>query len=81
MGTRKGMDVIWVLDTYNVFIYALIYALIYLSFCVKERKAMNSYEVMNIHFWQIWHFDVNGTGWVRLELSVVLTQTVERFDM
>ena len=36
---------------------------------------------MNIHFWQIWHFDVNGTGWVRLELSVVLTQTVERFDM
>ena len=36
---------------------------------------------MNIDFWQIWHFDVSGTGWVGLELSVILTQTVGRFDV
>ena len=36
---------------------------------------------MNIDFRQIWHFDVSGTGWVGLELSVILTQTVGRFDV
>ena len=54
----------------NVFIYGLIYALIYLCTCVKERKASLNFlryfmfEGINIDFWQIWHFDVNGTGWV-----------------
>ena len=24
-------------------------------------------EVINIDFWQIWHFDVKSTGWVGLE--------------
>ena len=38
-------------------------------------------EVINIDFWQIWHFGVKGTGWVRLELSIIFSQTVERFDM
>ena len=38
-------------------------------------------EVIDIDFWQIWHFDGKGTGWVGLELSIILTQTVERFDM
>ena len=36
-------------------------------------------EVTNIGFWQICHFDV--TEWLGLELSVILTQTVGRFDM
>ena len=36
---------------------------------------------MNINFWQIWHFDVKGAGWVGLELSVILTLTVGRVDM
>ena len=33
-------------------------------------------EVINIDFWQIYHFDVKGTGWVSLELSIIFTQTV-----
>ena len=38
---------------------------------------------MSINFWQIWHFDVKGTGWVglELELSIIFMQTLERFDM
>ena len=35
----------------------------------------------NIDFRQIWNFDVKGAGWVGLELSVLLTQTVARFDI
>ena len=68
---------------YNIFFYALIYALVYLCTCVKERKASLKFlhkfytEVMNINFWQILHFDVKGTGWLGLELSII----VGRFDM
>ena len=40
VGTRKGMDIIWALDKYNIFVYALFYALIYLSTYAKERKAL-----------------------------------------
>ena len=39
------------------------------------------FEVIGINFWQIWHFDVKDTGWVRLPLSIILLQTVRRFDM
>ena len=39
------------------------------------------FEVINIDFWHIWHFDGKGTGWVDVELSVILAQTVLRFDM
>ena len=38
-------------------------------------------ELMNIDFWQIWHFDVKGTGWVGLELSIIFMRTVGRFNM
>ena len=38
-------------------------------------------EVINIDFWQIWHFDVKDTGWVGLELSIIFMQTVGRFDI
>ena len=38
-------------------------------------------EVINIDFPQIRHFEVKDTGWVDLELSVILTQTVGRFDV
>ena len=54
MGERKGMEVISALITlYNLFAYALIYALIYSCSCVKERK-------INSDFWQNWHFNVKG---------------------
>ena len=41
------------------------------------------YEVINIDFCQIWHFDVKGTGWVglELELSIIFTLTLGKFDM
>ena len=29
---------------------------------------------------QIWHFDVKGTAWVGLELSIIFMQIVGRFD-
>ena len=50
----------------------------------RKKSFMNSYtsfilEVMSIDFCQIWDFDV--TGWVGLELSLILTQAVGRFDM
>ena len=38
-------------------------------------------EVINIDFRHIWHFDFKSTGWVGLQLNVILTQTVRRFDM
>ena len=53
---------------------------------MKERKTSLNFlhfifEAINMGFRQIWHFDVKGTGWVGLQLSVILTQTVGRFDM
>ena len=37
VGRRKGMDVIRALDAIQYIFYALIYALIYLCPCVKEK--------------------------------------------
>ena len=70
-----------------MFVYALIYVFIYLCTYLKERKASLSHiyyfmsEVINVDFWQIWDFDVKGTGWVSLELSIIFEQTVGKFDM
>ena len=30
------------------------------------------FEVINMNFWQIWHFDVRDTGWVGLQLRIIL---------
>ena len=38
-------------------------------------------EVINLDFPQIWDFEVKGTGWVGMELSFILAQTVGRFNM
>ena len=56
--------------------YLVIYALVW----KKENLHQNSYtnsisDVINVNF------DAKGTGWVGLELSNILTQTVGRFDM
>ena len=55
----------------------------YLCTCVKERKINSNFisEVINIDFRQIWYFDMKGTGWVGLELSIIFTQTMGSFDM
>ena len=50
----------------------------------KEKLQENSYtnfipEVKNINFLQ--SFEEKGTEWVGLELSVILAQTVGRFNM
>ena len=52
----------------------------------KKKKLHISYtnfifEVINIKFWQIRHFDGQDTGWVGLQLRIILMQTVGRFDM
>ena len=46
---------------------------------IKILKTKFIYQVINIAFWQIWHFDV--TGRVGLEISFILTQTKRRFDI
>ena len=61
-------------------------SLIYAPVWEKEKLHQNSYtsfisEAINIEFWQTWHFEMKGTGWVGLELSIIFTQTVGRFDM
>ena len=33
--------------------------------------------IINIDFWQIWHFDLKDTRWVDLRPSIIL----ERFDI
>ena len=62
----------------HLFIYALLWK--------KEKLHWNYYtsfisEIINIDFWQIWHFDRKWTGRVGLELSIILMQTVGIFDM
>ena len=60
---------------YNKFVYA------HTSYSQRTKSFIKIPEVININFPQIWHFEVKGAGWVGLELSVILTQTVGRFDM
>ena len=60
----------------NLFIYPLVWK--------KEKLHETSNtnfisELINIGFLQIWHFDM--TGWVGLEQSFILIQTLRRFDM
>ena len=62
----------------HLFIYALVWK--------KKKLHKNSYtnfipEVININFRQIWDSDVKGTGLVGLELTIILAQTLGRFDM
>ena len=50
-----------------------------------ERKksfiTFPAFEVIIINFWQIWHFDVKGTGQVGLQLIDILMETVGKFDV
>ena len=38
------------------------------------------FEVININFQQIWHFNTKDTGCMGLRLIITLMQTVGRFD-
>ena len=51
--------------------------------CDKKKFPYTNFlfEVININFWQIWYFDVKGTGWLVVILNVILAQTVGKFDM
>ena len=86
VGTRKGMDVIWALDA-STCLCTNLCPYLFMHLCERKKSFIkNLYtnfisEVIDIDFWQIWHFDGKGTGWVGLELSIILTRTVERFDM
>ena len=44
---------------------------------MSKRSSIKVPEVININFPQIWYFEVKGTGWVGLELSVILAQLWE----
>ena len=49
--------------------------------CQRKKYFIKIPEVITSIF-RIWHLEVKGTGWVGLELSVILTQTVVgRFNM
>ena len=37
------------------------------------------FEDIVIGFSQIWYFDLNSTGWVGLQLAIVLTKTLGKF--
>ena len=82
VGMRKGMDVKW--EFMHWFMHWFIYTIVW----KKEKLHQNSYtnfisEVVNIDFWQIWHFNVKGAGWVGLELeiSIIFMQSLGRFQM
>ena len=62
-------------NKYNKFVYA------HTIYSQRKKSFIKIPEVININFPQIWHFEVKDTGWVGLELSIILTQTVGRFDM
>ena len=82
VGTRKCMDVTWVFDAIS-YICLCSNLCTYLFMHLYEIK--NSFikipEAININFWLIWQFDVKGTGWVGLELSIIFMQNVGRLDM
>ena len=53
--------------------------------CERKKASKNPYtnfisEVINIDFQQIWHFDVKGTWWVGLELTIIFMQAMGRFN-
>ena len=82
VGTRKAMDVKW--EFMHWFMHLFIYTIVW----KKEKLHQNSYtnfisEVVNIDFWQIWHFNVKVAGWVALELeiSIIFMQSLGRFQM
>ena len=82
VGMRKGMDVKW--EFMHWFMHWFIYTIVW----KKEKLHQNSYtnfisEVVNIDFWQIWHFNVKGAGWVGLELEIgiIFMQSLGRFQM
>ena len=73
------------MDTWVYIIYLLH---LFIDACVQKNEKPHYisytnfiFEVKNITFWQIWHFDVKEAGWVGLQLSIILIQTVGRSDM
>ena len=53
----------------------------FMHLCQRKKSFIKIPEFINIDFPQIWHFEVKGSGWAGLELRIILTQTVGRFDM
>ena len=84
MGARKDMDEhlrLYICLCSNLCTF-LFNALVWKNEKLRPNSHTNFIsEVINIDFWRIWHFDVKGTGWVDLEHTVILTQSVRRFDM
>ena len=66
-------------------LYTNLCSYLFMHFCERKKIFIKiptlifTPKVIIIGFWQIWHFDL--TGWMGLELSVILMQTAGRFDM
>ena len=64
MGTWPYMMHLFMLLFMHLFIDALVWN--------KEKilyiNSVFEVKVININFWQIWNFDVKGTGWLGLQL-------------
>ena len=62
-----------------LFMHLFIDALVLVRNKEKILYTNSVFEVkaINIDVWQIWHFDVKGTGWVGLQLSIILTKLWE----
>ena len=87
MGTRKGMDIIWALDAiWYICLCTDLCTYLFMHLCERKKRFI---KISTPFF--IWSykprflvdlaFDVKGTGWVSLELSIIFTQTVGRFVM
>ena len=65
---------------YLVYLFTLKFMIIFIDALVVKEKIVEklhylshsinfiylNWEVGNINFWQIWHFDIKDTGWVGL---------------
>ena len=55
-----------------------------MHFCERKEsfiKILSLILYLKFRFLAMWYFDVKGTGWVGLELSIIFTETVGRFSM
>ena len=84
MSKIKWMSVIWALDTIQfMFLCSNLCTYLLMHLCEGKKKfhyisyTNFIFEVINIDFWQTWHFDVKDTGWVGLQLSIIFMQIVK----
>ena len=85
VGTRNSMELIWALDTlWYICLCTNLCTYLFMHFCERKEsfiKILSLILYMKFRFLAMWYFDVKGTGWVGLELTIIFTETVGRFSM